>query len=165
MLKEIKSFKPIIDSNSKVLILGSIPGVESLNKQQYYANKRNQFWKIIFSLYELSPSDNYEERIEFIKSRGIALWDVIDCCSREGSLDSNIKDETPNDFTILFKKYPNIKSVVFNGAKAYETFKKKIGFEKYEHIVFRKLPSTSPAHAIPFEIKMNEWKITKDYLK
>lgn len=162
---EIKSFKPIIDSISKVLILGSMPGVESLNKQQYYANKRNQFWKIIFSLYELSPSEIYEEKIEFLKSKGIALWDVIDCCSREGSLDSNIKNEIPNDFAFLFEKHPNIKSVIFNGAKAYETFKTKIGFEKYKNIMFHKLPSTSPAHAVPFESKMNEWKTIKEYLK
>lgn len=157
----IQSFKPIIDSNSKVLILGSIPGVESLNKQQYYANKRNQFWKIIFSLYELCPYETYEERIEFLKSKNIALWDVIGSCFREGSLDSNIKNEVPNDFTSLFKKYPDIKCVFFNGNKAYETFKKEIGFEKYGYITFHKLPSTSPAHAVSFESKLNKWKIIK----
>ncbi|WP_411679661.1 DNA-deoxyinosine glycosylase [Clostridium thailandense] len=164
-MENIRSFKPIIDNNSKILILGSIPGVESLNKQQYYAHKRNQFWKIIFSLYELSPSESYEKKIKFLKSKGIALWDVIDCCFREGSLDSDIKNELPNDFTSLFEKHPNIRCVLFNGSKSYEIFKKKIGFENFKSIEFHKLPSTSAAHAIPFESKMNEWKIIKNYLE
>lgn len=163
-MEKIQSFKPIIDNNSKVLILGSIPSLESLNKVQYYANKRNQFFKIIFSLYELPLPETYEEKIEFLKNKDIALWDVINSCFREGSLDSNIKAEIPNDFKSLFEKYSNIKSVFFNGAKAYETFKKKIGFEKYEHIIFHKLPSTSPAHAIPFENKLNKWGIIKEEL-
>ncbi|AYD39968.1 DNA-deoxyinosine glycosylase [Clostridium fermenticellae] len=154
----IQSFKPIIDRNSRILILGSVPSVESLNKKQYYANKRNQFWKIIFSLYNLTPLKSYDKRIEFLMEKNIALWDVIGVCSREGSLDSNIKNEIPNDFKTLFKKYPNIKYVFFNGNKSYETFKRKVGFKQYIYITFCKLPSTSPAHTVPFESKLSRWK-------
>ena len=159
-MANIKSFKPVINVNSKILILGSIPGVESLAKQQYYANKRNHFWRIMFSLFDVPISEEYERRIELLQSKNIALWDVIEYCYREGSLDSNIKKESTNDFSMLFKSYPNIRYVIFNGTKAYESFEKNVGFENYKEITFIKLPSTSPAHTIPFETKMNEWQET-----
>lgn len=161
-MENIKSFKPIINANSKILILGSVPGVESLRMQQYYANNRNHFWKIVFSLYDLPIPEKYEDKVEFLQSKNIALWDVIEQCYREGSLDSNIKEEIPNDFSSLLKKYTNIKYIFFNGGKAYECFKKRVGFNKYENIIFTKLPSTSPAYTIPFENKIKQWNIIKE---
>lgn len=161
---KIKSFGPIVDENSKILILGSIPGVESLNKQQYYGNARNQFWKIIFSLFDKSVPEEYKLKKEFLLEHEIGLWDVISDCFRQGSLDSNIKEAEVNDFKGLFETYPNIKHVFFNGSKAYETFKRKVGFENYPNIIFYRLPSTSPAYIKSFDEKFNEWKIIKEYL-
>lgn len=152
----VRSFPPIVDSNSRILILGSMPGQESLRKQQYYAHPRNQFWKIIFTLFEEPIEESYSKRIAFLRDRGIALWDVINVCFREGSLDSSIKEEKVNDFKAFFSQYPNIKYVYFNGVKAYETFRKKIGFD-FPGLTFKKLPSTSPANAVKFEIKLREW--------
>lgn len=164
-MDKIKSFGPIVDNNSKILILGSIPGVESLKKQQYYGNIRNQFWRIIFSLYNYDVPTDYEQKTDFLLEKGIGLWDVISNCIREGSLDSNIKEAAVNDFKWLFETYPDIKHVFFNGSKAYETFKRKVGFENYPNMEFQRLPSTSPAYIKSFEEKFNEWKIIKEYLE
>jgi len=155
---EISSFLPIIDENARILILGSIPGQESLRKQEYYANPRNHFWKILFDLIGAQLPRAYSQRVLLIKKHGIGLWDVIESCSRQGSLDSNIKHENPNDFNWLFSKYPNIKSVFFNGAKAYEVYKKKIGFDLLSGINYEKLPSTSPANTQTYDKKLEEWK-------
>ena len=155
----LTSFQPIIDERSRVLILGSMPGVESLRLQQYYANPRNQFWKILYELFETPASQVYEKRISFIKSKKIAVWDVIENCYREGSLDSKIREEKVNDFRALFKTYPDIKTVMFNGGKAYETYKKWIGFGVPAGVKFQKLTSSSPANTKRYEEKMREWSI------
>ncbi|AFS78459.1 uracil-DNA glycosylase-like protein [Gottschalkia acidurici 9a] len=164
-MNNIKSLRPIVNDTSKVLILGSIPGKESLEKQKYYANPRNSFWKIIFSLYDLNVEEHYNKKIEFLQEKNIAIWDVIKTCDRRGSLDSNIKNEEANDFSTLFKYYPNIRFVLFNGAKSYDVFSKQVGFDISSNITFRKLNSSSPANTIPFEVKLNEWKVIKEYLE
>lgn len=162
MVTLLSSFLPIVDEHSRVLILGSMPGVESLRLQQYYANPRNQFWKIIYSLFNKEPNSNYEERIAFIKSKKIAVWDVIETCYREGSLDSNIQAEKVNDFSALFEAYPNLKTVLFNGGKAYETYKKWIGFGTIPNLTFHKLTSSSPANTRKYEEKLREWVVIQD---
>lgn len=152
------SFEPHINQETQILILGSMPGVKSLEEAQYYAHPRNFFWKIIYSIYQEEYEDNYEKRIEFLLSQNIGLWDVIESCEREGSLDSAIRSEVPNDFKRLFEMYPNINLVIFNGAKAYDVFKRKIGFEMYSQIKFVKMGSTSPARAVSFDQKLKEWE-------
>ncbi|MCB8817442.1 DNA-deoxyinosine glycosylase [Desulfosporosinus shakirovi] len=164
-MSQVSSFKPIVDERSRILILGSMPGVESLRLQEYYANPRNQFWKLIYALFELEPSRSFEERVSFVKSKGIALWDVIENCLREGSLDSAIKEEKVNNFRGLFKAYPSIKTVLFNGGKAYETYKKWVGFEALPDIRFLKLTSSSPANTKKYEEKLREWGSIKGFLK
>lgn len=154
----IECFEPLINHDSKVLILGSIPGIISLNQQQYYAHPRNNFWKILFTLFEEKYQEDYERKKQFLAEHHIALWDVIKQCERMGSLDTAIKEAETNDFDWLFKTYPNIQAVIFNGTKAYQTFSKKVGL-KYEEISYHKLGSTSPAHAIAFESRLKEWEI------
>lgn len=165
ILSEVTSLQPIIDSNTRVLVLGSMPGVQSLIEQKYYANNRNQFWRIIYSLFNTSLEIDYDKRISFIKNLGIGLWDVLSSCQRQGSMDSNIKDERVNNFENLFKTYPNIKVAVFNGSKAFESFRDNIGFERFGSITFLKLPSTSPAHTQKFDQKSKEWTIISNYLR
>lgn len=157
----LTSFQPIIDERSRVLILGSMPGIESLRLQQYYANPRNQFWKILYELFETPVSQVYEERISFIKSKKIAVWDVIENCYREGSLDSKIREEKVNDFSALFKAYPDILTVLFNGGKAYEIYKRWIGFGTSSNLTFHKLTSSSPANTKRYEEKLKEWEVIK----
>lgn len=157
-----KSFPPIVNENSTVLILGTAPGTKSLEHQQYYASPRNQFWKLIFaSFHETEIPDSYEQKINFLLKNGIALWDVIAHCERMGSLDSNIKDEIPNDFQSFFAAYPNIKGLAFNGSKSLEVFNKKVSYQGNFSIL--KLPSSSFARTMPFEAKLNEWKQIKKY--
>ncbi|MDR3585912.1 MAG: DNA-deoxyinosine glycosylase [Desulfosporosinus sp.] len=153
----LTSFQPIIDEHSRLLILGSMPGVESLRLQQYYANPRNQFWKILYTLFNSEPNPDYEERVSFVKSKKIAVWDVIGSCYREGSLDSNIREEKVNNFSALFKTYPDLKTILFNGGKAYETYKKWIGFGTIPNLTFHKLTSSSPANTKRYEEKLREW--------
>lgn len=165
--QKILSLDPIINQDSLVLVLGSMPGMESLAKQQYYANQKNQFWEILTTIFDKEDSMDYSTRISILHENKIALWDVIHSCQRIGSLDSNIKDEMPNDFQELLKSYPNIKLIVFNGGKAYEVFKKHIGFSSFSGIDFIKLPSTSPTpgkNVKSFEDKLKEWNIVKQYV-
>ena len=100
-MERIFGLAPVVGDAPKVLILGSMPSVESLRKQEYYGNKRNHFWKIIFQLFDSHEQLEYEAKIAFLKEKNIALWDVLYSCHREGSLDSNIKDEEPNKIEVF----------------------------------------------------------------
>ena len=158
-MNNCKSFAPSINNNSKVLILGSMPGVKSLEKQQYYAHPQNRFWKVmrvICNEPKLLDFD-YKTKLKTLLNNNIALWDTIKSCKREGSLDSDIQNETPNDIRKLLKNYPNIKTICLNGNKSYSAFKKHFPdlWEKYS---CRKMLSTSPANArYSLEVLIKEW--------
>ncbi|GGG14928.1 DNA-deoxyinosine glycosylase [Paenibacillus abyssi] len=156
----IESFKPVIDEHSTILILGSMPGAESLRRQQYYANPRNHFWPIVYAIYNQSPHTEYEERLNFLLSRRIALWDVLSRCRREGSLDANIQDEEINDFGSLFQRYPKLRAVLFNGTKAERSYRQHVGMN--DHKVYARLPSTSPVpgkYNKTLAEKIKDWSI------
>lgn len=157
---------PVVDEQTKVLIVGSMPGVQSLEKQQYYGNPRNHFWGIIAKVTGQVVPDDYEKRLALIKEARIGLWDVIQYCEREGSLDSAIKNEVPNDFATLFERFPQIEAVFFNGTKAYDVFKRKIGFPLLEGRKFYKMPSTSPVpgrYNKTFEQKVEDWQLLSEF--
>lgn len=155
----ISSFAPIIDSNCKILILGTMPGVKSLQKQEYYGHERNAFWKIIYSLFNQELSHDYASKKAFLLQHNIALWDVLESCQREGSSDSNIKNSVPNDINELLSNYLSIKDIFFNGETAHKLFRRFIIKKlKRNDISFITLPSTSPANTIKFEQKFEQWK-------
>lgn len=162
MSNRISSFPPIICNDAKILILGSVPGVKSLEMQEYYAHPQNKFWKIIFELFNENFSEDYLEKIKILKKNKIAVWDVIDSCERVGSLDTTIKNEESNDILQLLKKYQNIKTIFCNGGKSYKNLQKIVG--KNFEIPIYLLPSTSPLHTISFEKKLESWKIIKTFL-
>lgn len=142
-------FAPSVDENCTTLILGSMPSVKSLEQNQYYAHPQNRFWKLMAIFFNdgVIPSI-YEQRLQMLRENHIALWDSIDSCVREGSLDSAICDEVANDFTAFLEKYPNIVRICFNGGKSFQCFKKyNKEVLKNPKIQFFKLPSTSPANA------------------
>ena len=148
-MERLIGFAPSIDENCTTIILGSMPSVKSLEQQQYYAHPQNRFWKLmaIFFNEGIIPTI-YQERLELLRKNHIALWDSIDSCIREGSLDSAICDEVPNDFKALFAKYPKIKTICFNGGKSFQCFKKyNKDILKDKTYTFYTLPSTSPANA------------------
>ncbi|MDR6919638.1 MULTISPECIES: DNA-deoxyinosine glycosylase [Chryseobacterium] len=163
MQNRISSFLPLIDNQSEILILGSIPGVKSLEKQQYYAHPQNKFWKIIFELLNEEVTESYTKRTEILKKHHIALWDVIDSCERKGSLDSEIRNEEANQIAELLEEYPNVKAIFCNGGKSYKNLQKLLG-KNYRLPIFL-LPSTSPLHTISFEKKLGEWTKILDFLK
>lgn len=154
----LRSFEPIINNESKVLILGTMPGEESLRQQQYYAHPRNLFWPLVYGIFGMKPEDDYTKRVNFLKSRKIALWDVYKSCRRKGSLDSNICDEVPNDVAGLLNANPDIKYVFCNGGTAEKHFKTHVLPEVRRDIYYMRLPSTSPANAsVPFDVKLKMW--------
>ncbi|MCW3161666.1 DNA-deoxyinosine glycosylase [Chryseobacterium oryctis] len=162
MQNRISSFAPIINQDSKILILGSIPGVKSLEMQQYYAHPQNKFWRIIFELFQEEFTEDYNQRIQVIQQNRIALWDVIDSCERKGSLDSEIRNEEANQIPELLKEYPNIKAIFCNGGKSYKSLKKMLG--KDFQVPIHLMPSTSPLHTISFERKIEKWKLILTFM-
>ncbi|WP_339228927.1 DNA-deoxyinosine glycosylase [Oceanobacillus sp. FSL K6-2867] len=160
MTKKLTSFPPVLPKNPKVLILGSMPGKVSLEKAEYYGNPRNHFWPILFELFQAAPVKEYDKKIAFIKEHGIALWDSIGSCYREGSLDSNIIDEIPNDIIGLLREYPTIRLIACNGTKSYTTFKKNFKPADLGEVQVIKLPSTSPIpgrYTKSFQGKVASW--------
>lgn len=167
MSHKLVSFPPVLPTNPKVLILGSMPSVQSIEKQQYYGNPRNHFWPIMFEVLNQEPLRFYDDKIFFIKQNGIALWDTIGNCEREGSLDVNIKNEQPNDIIGLIKNKPSIRLIACNGTKSYQTFKKYIRLDDQLSIDVLKLPSTSPIpgrYNKTFPEKVDQWGKIIDYL-
>ena len=139
-----------------------MPGAKSLQMQQYYAFPQNQFWRILFHLFDEGFSEDYETRINLIKENNIALWDVIESCERKGSSDTEIKDEIDNNIPELIENHPNIQTIFCNGQKSYKNLLKILG--KNFKIPIVVLPSTSPLHTVKFEEKLESWKVIKDYL-
>jgi hypoxanthine-DNA glycosylase len=156
------SFPPISNPYSQILILGTMPGVESLNKNEYYAHPRNTFWKIMFVLFNQTYSIEYDVKKLLLLNNNVALWDVLKQCTRQGSLDSNILEEVPNDLETFLKEHPQINHLFFNGKKAHDYFLK---YNKNTALACTVLPSTSPAHAITFEKKLTQWETIKRFLK
>ena len=154
----IECFEPIIDNNTKVLILGSMPGKESLLKDEYYGNNRNHFWKILFMLFDEEYSEDYNVKISLIKNHNVGLWDVIHRCERKSSLDSDIRKAEINNFDKFFKENKGIKYIYINGGKAYDLFMKKVDKNIVSDKKIVRLESTSPARAIPFQNKLDNWK-------
>lgn len=154
----IHSFTPFVHSTSKILILGPMPGITSLEKQEYYAHPRNHFWKIIYTLFDCLPiSTHFEEKIKVLQNNNIGLWDVLQHCERKGSLDMHIKNHQENDFETLFITFPLINKIVFNGKESHKFFLKKFGHIK--GITYYVMPSTSPANTMSFEKKLQQWSV------
>ncbi|MCR4031492.1 MULTISPECIES: DNA-deoxyinosine glycosylase [Flavobacterium] len=157
------SFAPISSKKSKVLILGTMPGIKSLELNQYYGHAQNNFWKFMFLILNEEFSYDYETRKNLLLQNNIALWDVLQFCDRIGSLDSAIKNEIANDFENFLKNHPEINTIIFNGQKAAAFFKKYVHLNK-EYQKFT-LPSTSPANAgKTFQDKLQEWKVIETLL-
>lgn len=150
-----KSFTPIIDDRAKMLILGTLPSVISLEKGEYYANPQNQFWNIIFSVFDEILTTDYNDKCRFLKKHRIALWDIVEHAERDGSLDTAIKHETPNDIRELLHKHPNISLILLNGTKAMHLWRKYFKDIEIKHIL---MPSTSPAYTITLEKKKKLWE-------
>lgn len=157
------AFPPIANERSKVLILGTMPGERSLALQQYYGHAGNQFWKIMYFLFDKPFSKDYENRTKLLLSNGISLWDVLEYCDGVGSLDSNIINEKANDFITFYNNHPAVKHVFFTSKQAatyYDAYVKR-----KSHLNYYLLPSPSRMNTWKtFDEKLDEWKIILKYL-
>ena len=150
---------PLVSAQTRLLILGSFPGVASLASQQYYGHPQNQFWRILQAILPSSPIstgvDSYEKRSEWLLSKKLGLWDVYASCEREGSLDSKIRKPVANDFASLQQLCPGLEAIAHNGGESFKHARHTLllGLPVY------RLPSTSPANASwSFERKLAAWR-------
>jgi len=152
---EIHPFEAIVFKNSKILILGSFPSLESFNKAFYYAHPRNQFWKLLSAVTAL-PINNKEQKIWLLKESKIALWDMVKACTREGSLDSSLEEIEVNDLAAFLEEHPSIEKVAFTGRLSERLFKMHFDHLEIETLY---LPSPSSAYAkMRFEEKLKHYK-------
>lgn len=151
------SFAPIACDETTILILGTMPGDESIRRGEYYGHPRNRFWKIISTITGSPLPISYVDKKELLLKNRIGVWDVAHTAIRKGSLDSAIKNEEPNDLNGLIANLKHLKVIGFNGAKSEQLFNKY--FERKPDIAYIPLPSTSPANAgIDFESICRKWK-------
>ncbi|MGO4373593.1 DNA-deoxyinosine glycosylase [Paenibacillus sp. 2TAB19] len=165
----IHSFPPVIDGRARVLIAGTAPSVKSLEHGQFYGHPQNYFWRIIYGLFDAGAPDSiYENRLHFLQEHKLAVWDVIESCVREGSLDVNIKEEVPNRFPDLIADYPELRCIGFNGTKAYDTFRKYYGgHESFRDVALIKLHSSSPIptkHMRTLEDRIEAWRVIMPFI-
>ena len=152
------SFDWLAAPDAQILIVGSMPGIASLQQQQYYAHPRNAFWPVMQRIFNW-PDMHYDQRCSALVSEKIAVWDVLRSCRRRGSLDGNIETDSLliNDFSAFFHRHPGIKAVLFNGGKAAQLFKRYVSVPAC--VELKPLPSTSPAYAaMSFESKLEKWR-------
>ena len=158
---KIFSFPPISNKNSCVLVLGTMPGKRSLAQNQYYGHRGNQFWPILFKLFDKEISTDYNVRTNLALTNGVAVWDVLKACERESSADSDILNEVSNDFESFFANH-NIKAIFHNGKNPKEFFDKYVKDVDIPQFV---LPSTSPANSwFTKDEKLEEWKAILEWL-
>jgi len=159
----IHGFEPLSQRHAHTLILGSMPSRESLRQSRYYAHPRNCFWPLMAEILKL-PDEDYPERTRRICLLGYAVWDVLQSCTRATSLDSDIVEGSirPNDFPSFFHAHPNIDRVFFNGTKAEMMYRRHVLNRlpaECQHLVYRRLPSTSPANAgMTLDDKKHAWR-------
>ncbi len=152
---------PIVDARSRILILGTLPGEESLRLRQYYGHPRNHFWPVMSAVLGAPMPPSYEDRCRLLLARGVGVWDVLGSARRNGSLDSSITDAKANALTKLFGRHPDIRHVAFNGQRAASLFRQHVtrrADETFAHISFLVLPSTSPTYVRPLAEKALAWQ-------
>ena len=157
MADRIYSYAPVVDANSRILVLGTMPSAESLRQGFYYAHPRNAFWRIVADLFGVPRPETVAGKKQLLLSRGIALWDVLASCEREGSLDSAIRFGVPNDIPALLEAHPGLRRVCLNGGTAARLFQKHFA-DLAADVECLRLPSTSPAYTLAYEEKLAAWR-------
>jgi len=158
-----RSFAPVVDACTRVLVLGSLPGEQSLARRQYYGNPRNQFWRLIGAVAgrDLVPLP-YEARLAALLETGIGLWDTVASATRRGSLDAAIRDREVNDLARLAEALPQLKAVGFNGGTSAATGVPRLS--ELPGLALLVLPSSSPAYTLSFEAKLERWMTLRPFL-
>lgn len=156
----LKAFPPIVGTRPHTLILGTMPGVQSLEKGEYYAHPQNKFWPLMADIFNFDMTIPYEDKVMHVKKHGIAIWDVLQQCERVGSLDTAIRNEQPSDLDNFLHHYNTITRIIFDSGGAEKLFKRY-----FPHLLersqwqFIRVPSPSPAHArLTYQAKRAQWK-------
>lgn len=158
LTRRLTAFPPILPEKPHTLILGTMPGEKSLAAGQYYAHPQNQFWRFMGDIYGAGPQLPYDARLKVLKDKGIAVWDVVSACMREGSMDADIKNEEVNDFGAFYKAHPSITLVVFDSLTAETIYKRHVLPTLETRLEYKRVPSPSPAHArLKYEVKLALW--------
>jgi hypoxanthine-DNA glycosylase len=156
-------FPPIAAADASILILGSLPSQLSLQKQEYYGNPQNAFWRVMGELFDAGPELPYAERSDRLVRSGIAVWDVLRSSVRPGSMDADIVQTTaiPNDFQAFFHDHPQLRLLCFNGKKSAQLYARLVaaeGIGNIERLEYKTMPSTSPAYAaMRYAGKVRQW--------
>jgi len=151
-----RSFDPVVDSRTVVLLLGSLPGERSLASSRYYAHPRNQFWRLTgFAIGKDLVSFDYSSKLEALLDAGIGLWDVVASADRSGSLDAAIRNHRANGLRELVGQLPQLKAIAFNGSTAARIGRRELGF--IPRLTLIDLPSSSPAYTAPIHEKQLKW--------
>jgi hypoxanthine-DNA glycosylase len=159
----LEGFPPLVGASARVLVLGTMPGARSLADRQYYAHPQNAFWRIMAVLYGFDPRAPYAERVAALTAAGVAVWDVLRTCHRDGSLDTAIDPATAvaNDFRAFLGDRPGLRLVAFNGGQAEALFRRHALPQLHGLALpaMRRLPSTSPTNArLRFDAKLEAWR-------
>ena len=159
-----RCFDPVVDAHTRLLVLGSLPGEQSLARNEYYGNKQNRFWVLMS---EVTGTDlvalDYPSRLAALRARHVGLWDVVAEAHREGSLDSRIRERDDNDLQALIATLPQLKAIAFNGGTAGRLGMKVLG-KQATHLHIVHLPSSSPAYTLAYAEKLNAWLQLRDLL-
>jgi len=154
----LQGLAPLVTTHTRMLVLGSFPGVTSLARQQYYAHPQNAFWRVLQALWPASPmptADQYQQRVDWMLDKGLGLWDVYASCERDGSLDTAIREPQVNDLAGLLRACTELRVVAHNGGESFRHARVTRALGLPVH----RLPSTSPANASwSFERKLAAWK-------
>jgi len=155
---------PVTRPDTRLLVLGSLPGSRSLARQQYYAHPRNQFWRLIGAAIErdLTPL-RYQARLAALLAAGVGLWDTVAVATRAGSLDSAIRLHAASDVAGLAARLPELRAIAFNGGTSARIGRRELA--GVEGIDLVDLPSSSPAYTLPFEVKSERWLRLRAYLR
>ena len=153
-----RCFDPVVNADTRLLILGSLPGEKSLAHSQYYAHPQNKFWLLLGEVLGVElKSLPYDARLATLLAHGVGLWDVVAQAQRSGSLDSNIRERDDNDLVALAASLPRLDTIAFNGGTAARLGLKVLG-EQAQRYRIVSLPSSSPAYTLAYEAKLQQWK-------
>ncbi|WP_254926497.1 DNA-deoxyinosine glycosylase [Janthinobacterium sp. PC23-8] len=154
-----RCFDPVVNANTRLLILGSLPGEKSLAHSQYYAHPQNRFWMLLGAVLGVElKSLPYEQRLATLLAHGVGLWDVVAQAHRSGSLDSNIRARDDNDLVALIAGLPRLETIAFNGGTAARLGLKVLGAHASGYRIVS-LPSSSPAYTLAYTEKLQAWQV------
>lgn len=156
---------PVARPDTRLFVLGSLPGDASLSARRYYAHPTNQFWRLLGTGIQVElQSLPYEARLDCLASCRIGLWDVIASATREGSLDQSIRDAEHNQVHRLLHDFPDLRAIAFNGSTAAAIGRKLVG-NPPAGLALIDLPSSSAANTKPFDEKARAWAVLGQFVR